>query len=352
MSSLVDENTKMPLELTLSEIHQHISTVPYFSESPDINQETGKPLFSGNYTYDHKDNLRKELTYLRQSGYISKLGKSKPHTYRLTFLGVEHFRDPWAKYRIKKEQMEKTATLMAKAIMENSFEFEEAVREFVRTNQVPKINVIRQKAPIIRNPRVRAGRTEKITILNDDGSEQEVTIEELQSALLTVDKIRIKELEHSNTILMKQSEIAGYQQQIADLVYELEGKDITLSNIKRRNTGAMRVAQRKDLVYAVSGINPDELSGELAVEEPVGSEFFLTWGSIWGRKVIGAKFWNRKSFELMADTNPEVKVRDHAQELSYEQMDGVGMFISKIRRTGITVDAINDRMIKAVALVW
>jgi len=54
----------------------------------------------------------------------------------------------------------------------------------------------------------------------------------------------------------------------------------------------------------------------------------------------------------MADTNPEVKVRDHAQELSYEQMDGVGMFISKIRRTGITVDAINDRMLKPVALVW
>ena len=114
----------------------------------------------------------------------------------------------------------------------------------------------------------------------------------------------------------------------------------------------MRVAQRKDLVYVVTGINPDELTSEEPVEEPIGSEFFLSWGSIWGRKVIGAKFWNRKSFELMADTNPEVKVRDHAQELSYDQMDNVGMFISKIRRTGITVDAINDRMLKPVALVW
>ena len=70
----------------------------------------------------------------------------------------------------------------------------------------------------------------------------------------------------------------------------------------------MRIAQRKDLVFAVSGINPDELDGDY----PVGADFMEAWGSIWGRRVKGATLFNRSSFELMSDTNPEVE-RGHAK---------------------------------------
>ena len=339
-----------------AEIIEHVFKTPYYYQEEDGSRTE--------HWYSNERGIRSALTYLKNVGYLSlydrdeygnimRIEQKRPYLYYLTAMGTVHAENPFIKKQHREQRISDEAyRLMQKLLLDDPL-FEEAVREFVRTNQVPKLNVIRQKAPIIRNPRVRAGRTEKITILNDDGSEQEVTIEQLQSALLTVDKIIIKEQEHSNALITQQQEIAGYQQQIADMFFELKGKDITLSNIKRRNTGAMRVAQRKDLVFIVTGINPDELSGEFAVEEPVGSEFFLSWGSIWGRKVIGAKFWNRKSFELMADTNPEITVRGHASnELSYEQMDNVGMFISKIRRTGITVDAINDRMLKPVALVW
>lgn len=79
---------------------------------------------------------------------------------------------------------------------------------------------------------------------------------------------------------------------------------------------------------------------------------FEDWGSIWGRRVKGATLFNRSSFELMADTNSEVE-RGHAKhELSYAEMDSIGMFISKVRPTGITVDAVNDRMLKSIALTW
>jgi len=352
LSSLVDDRNRIPLELTLSQIHVHISTVPYFCESPEVDVETGEPTFSQEFIYDNKDGVRKELTYLRQAGYISKLGDRKPHTYRVTLMGAEHAIDTFAKYRVKKEQMEKTATLMARSIIENSEEFQEAVREYVRTNQIPKLNITRTKAPIIKNPRVKTGKGEKITFVNEDSSEQEITTEELQAALLKVDGIRIKEEEHKQILITQQQEMAGYQQQIADLVYALDGKEITISDIKRRNTGAIRIVQRKDLVFAVSGVNPDELNYELPVEIPIGADFLNAWGSIWGRKVKGATLFKRASFELMADTNPEVG-RGHANyELNYDQMDAIGMFISKIRPTGITVNAFNERMSKPIALVW
>ena len=95
------------------------------------------------------------------------------------------------------------------------------------------------------------------------------------------------------------------------------------------------------------------MDGEYPVEIQIGADFFNAWGSIWGRKVIGATLFKRKSFELMSDTNEEVTVRGHAgQELGCDQMDAIGLFISKIRPTGITVDAYSDRMLKPKALVW
>jgi len=340
---------------TSAEIIAHVFATPYYYDEEDGSRTEN--------WYDNEQGVRSAISYLKNVGYLTlntrdddgniiRIEQTRPYKYYLTQLGEVHAQNPFIKKEHREQRISDEAQRLLQELLLDEPVFQEAVREYVETHQVPKLNVIQQKAPIFRNPRIKQGKTEKIIIENPDGSEQEVTTEQLMSTLKDVDDIRIRENEHSNAITQQQMEIQGYQQQIADLVYELECKEISISNIKRRNTGAMRTAQRKDLVFAVSGINPDELDGEYLVDIPVGADFMEAWGSIWGRKVKGATLLNRSSFELMADTNPEVE-RGHANhELSYAEMDGVGMYISKIRSTGITVDAVNSRMLKAIALKW
>ena len=344
---------------TSAEIIEHVLSTPYYYDEEDGTRT--ESWYEGD-----EGAIRTAITRLKNAGYlslyerddegeiISYATQKRPLSYYLTAVGRVHEQTPHIKKMHREQRISDEADRLLKELLEDDILFQTAVREYADSHQVPKLNVVRQNAPIIRNPRIKAGKTEKIIIENPDGSEQEVTTEQLQTALLDVDAIRIRENELNNTITAQQWEMQGYQQQIADLAYALEGKDITLAQIKRRNTGAMRIAQRKDLVYVVTdGINPDELDGEYPVEVPVGADFFEAWGSIWGRKVKGARLFNRSSFELMSDTNPEVVVRGHAShELSYDEMDNIGLFISKIRPTGITVDAENARMLKAIALTW
>jgi len=308
--------------------------------------------------------IRTAITRLKNAGYLSlyhynELGEitsyetqRRPYSYYLTAVGRIHQENPYVKKEHREQKISDEAWRLMRDLLEDEDAFQEAVREYARTHEVPKINMVRSKAPIIRNPRIKAGKGGKITFEMPDGTEKEITTEQLQATLKDVDKIRIRENEHNQTILTQQYAMQGYEQQISDLVYALEGKEIKSSDIQRRNTGAMRTAQRKDLVYAVTGIYPDDLDGEYLIEVYVGADFFEAWGSIWGRKVKGATIWNRASFEIMSDTNPEV-VRGHAvNELSYDEMDAVGMYISKIRPTGITISSDNKRIVKPIALNW
>jgi len=339
------------------EIIQHVQSTPYHYLEAD--NEVTENWYGGD-----AGAIRTAITRLKNAGYLSLYERNeqgtitsyetqkRPYSYYLTALGRVHEQNPYFKKEHREQRISDEAYRLLRDLLVDEPAFQEAIKEYARTNEVPKINITRTRAPIIRNPRVKAGKGGKITIEMPDGTEQEVTTEELQVALKDIDGIRIRENEHNQTIITQQYTMQGYEQQISDLVYALERKDISLSNIKRRNTGAMRTAQRKDLVYAMTGINPDELDGEYPVEAPVGADFFETWGSIWGRKVKGATLWNRASFELMSDTNPEVE-RGHANhELNYTEMDAVGMFISKIRPTGITIDSENKRIVKAIALNW
>lgn len=340
-----------------AEIIEHVQSTPYYYQEED--NEVTENFYGGD-----SGTVRTAITRLKNAGYlslyerdeygtiISRVKQHRPLNYYLTATGREHELNPFIKKEHRDKKISEEAYRLMKELLEDEPMFQEAVLEYARTHTVPKLNVIRQRAPIIRNPRIKQGKTEKIIIENADGTEQEVTTEQLMSTLHDVDSIRIKENEHKQMILTQQMHMQGYQQQIADYVYELEGKDIKLSDIKRRNTGAMRIVQRKDLVYAVSGIHPDQVDGEYPVEVPVGADFFNAWGNIWGRKVKGARLFNRSSFELMSDTNPEVERGHASHELSYDDMDNAGLFISKIRPTGITVDAVNARVQKAIALTW
>lgn len=341
---------------TSAEIIEYVLVTPYLYDDDGTMTE---------YWYQNERGIRSAINYYKNVGYLSlydrddagniiRIEQKRPYKYFLTVLGQTHSQNPWIKKDHREQRISDEAYRLFEELLLDEPAFREAVREYATTHQLPKLNVTRTRAPIFRNPKVRMGKGGKITIVNEDNTEREITTEELQATLLKVDGIRIKEQEHKSVLITQQMQMQGYEQQISDLVYALEGKEITISDIKRRNTGAMRVAQRKDLVYAVSGINADELEGELPVEVPVGAYFIEAWGgSIWGRKVKGATLFNRSSFELMGDFNPEIIWRGHARnEMSYDEMDGVGMYISKIRPTGITIDAVNSRMTKTAALKW
>ena len=338
-------------------IIQHVISTPY--QYVETDGEVTENWYGGD-----AGAIRTAITRLKNAGYLSLYERNekgeitsyktqkRPYNYYLTALGRVHEQNPYVKKEHREERISDEAWRLMRELLQNEETFQEAVKEYTRTHEVPKINITNSRGPIIRNPRVK-GKGGKITIVHEDGTAQEVSTDKLQSALKDIDALKIRADEQNQTIIAQQWEKAGYEQQIADLVYALEGKDINLANIKRRNTGAMRTAQRKDLVYMVTdGINPDELDGEYYVEIPVGADFFNAWGNIWGRKVKGATLLNRSSFELMSDTNTEVE-RGHANhELSYNEMDAVGLYITKIRPTGITVDAENSRMLKAIALKW
>jgi len=216
---------------------------------------------------------------------ISRIKQHRPFHYYLTAVGKVYASNPFIKKERREQRISDEAHRSLQLLLEVEPTFQAAVREYAENRTVPKLNMIRQKAPIIRNPRIKQGKTEKITIEMPEGTEQEITTEQLMTALKDVDGIRMKKIEHRQMILTQQMQLQGYEQQIADLVYELEGKEISISDIKRRNTGAMRIAQRKDLVYAVSSINPNELDGKYPVEVYVGADFFNAWGNICGRKV-------------------------------------------------------------------
>jgi len=109
----------------------------------------------------------------------------------------------------------------------------------------------------------------------------------------------------------------------------------------------MRIAQRKDLIYAISGIDMDAIESDVLVEIPVGAEFFYAWGgSIWVWKVKGATLFKRASIEILSENNAEIATREHGKPLSENDIDSAGLFIVSIRNKSILVDAVNGRIVK------
>ena len=298
--------------------------------------------------------IRSGITAMKIAGYLTLYPKDeqgnslqikpkRPFNYYLTALGAIHSVNPFIKKDIRDQHVLEEAIRMRDILLADEPKFKEYMDRLFQKNKTQNVHIT--PSPNVTNPR-----NSDQTVVNN--TLQGIAQDEYDGVVKELETSKSKVLDFTNKMISQQWQMAGYEQQIADFYYALEGKDITLSNIQRRNTGAMRVAQRKDLVYTISGINPNELDCELPVEIPVGADFFNIWGSIWGRKVKGATLLKRASFELMSDTNPEVE-RGHANhELDYTEMDAVGMFISKMRSTGITVDAISNRMFKAIALNW
>lgn len=208
LNSLKSSDQTTLLELSLSQISDHIANVPYFCESPEVDMETGEPLFSGHFTYNNKDGVRKELTYLRQAGYISKLGNRKPHTYTLTQTGIEHAQNPFVKYEHKRSKMISDSYAIANGILENSDQFKAAVRDYIQKNEVKEINVVQGKAPIIKPV------NQTIRIQMDDGVEKEIELDS-KNEIKEVQELKVQlkqqEANHTATIQEYENYIQGIE---------------------------------------------------------------------------------------------------------------------------------------------
>jgi len=248
LNSLKSSDQSIQSELSLSQISDHISNVPYFCESPEVDMETGDPLFSGHFTYENKNGVRKELTYLRQAGYISKLGNSKPHTYTLTLTGIEHANNPFVKYEHKRSKMITDAYAIANGILENSDQFKEAVRDYIEKNEVKKINVVQGKAPIIKpvNQIIRLQDVEKEIEIDSNNDLKEVG--EL--------KAQLKQLEANHT-----ATIQDYENYIGELEYTVSHSDIeAVKKFDRKLSREEKIQQRYSLAteYWNNGYYLDE----------------------------------------------------------------------------------------------
>jgi len=212
------------LELTLSQISDHIANIPYFCESPEVDMETGEPLFSGGFTYDNKDGVRKELTYLRQAGYISKLGNRKPHTYTLTQTGIEHAQNPFVKYEHKRSKMINDAYAIANGILENSDQFKEAVER--RAREMTPIKVQNQiEKPVLKPV------NQIVKVQFDDGTEKEIKLDsDGEIKELGELKNQLKQLETKHT-----ANIQEYEKYVRELESTLSRTDIEAVKKYERN---------------------------------------------------------------------------------------------------------------------
>jgi hypothetical protein len=239
LNSLKSSDQTILLELTLSQISDHIANVPYFCESPEVDVETGEPLFSGHFTYNNKDGVRKELTYLRQAGYISKLGNRKPHTYTLTQTGIENASNPFVKYEHKRSKMIRDSYAIANGILENSDQFREAVRDYIEKNDVKEINVVQGKAPIIKPV------NQTIRIQMDDGVDKEIELDSKNEIKEVQElKAQISQLESNHTAAIQE-----YENYVRELEYTLSTSDIEA--VKKFERTLSR-EEKKQMRYALA----------------------------------------------------------------------------------------------------
>lgn len=221
LNSLKSSDQTTLLELSLSQISDHIANVPYFCESPEIDAETGEPSFSGHFKYDNKDGVRKELTYLRQAGYISKLRKHKPHTYTLTLTGLEHANNPFVKYEHKRSKMIRDAYAIANGILENSDQFKEAVEQ--RAKEMTPIKVQnRIETPVLKP-------VNQIVKVQMDDTEKK-NVPDSNNEIVQELKAQISQLEANHSATIQE-----YQKYVRELESTLSKSDIEAVKKFERN---------------------------------------------------------------------------------------------------------------------
>lgn len=121
--------------------------------------------------------IRTGITAMKNAGYLTlypkdgygnptKIKPKRPFKYYLTATGVIHCENPFIKKEHREQRISDEAQRLLEEILLDEPTFQKAVQEFVKTKQVPKLNLTRTKAPIKSYPRVKQ---ETIVIKNPGG---------------------------------------------------------------------------------------------------------------------------------------------------------------------------------------
>lgn len=208
------------LELTSRDIHFYISNTTFPFESPE-QDKFGRPIFSGNYTYDNLPALRRTLTYLRHAGYITKEGIEKPFTFSLTTEGHLHADDPFYKYNLKRQYMQKRIN----EIVQHTLDNDDAVNEIAERKRLELCKTCRLNHPKAQRMPARSWTVKphrnRIGVQRKDGTIKEYEtdengqireLEDLKASLVTKDgKVDVQ-----STILSQQNEIEAMRNVLAE----------------------------------------------------------------------------------------------------------------------------------------
>jgi len=205
------------LELTSRDIHNYISNTTFPFESPETDK-FGRPMFSGDYSYDNLPGLRRTLTYLRQAGYIVKSGIEKPFTFSLTTEGRLHAEDPFFKYKMKMQYMQKLVDEIVSRTLDN----DEHVNELAEQKRLDKCKDCRLNHPKAQRLPARTWTVKphqgKIGIQRKDGTIIEVPV---------TDEGQIEELENLKSALVMK---AG-SPDIASTITTLQNENEAMRNL-------------------------------------------------------------------------------------------------------------------------
>ena len=237
------------------DIIAYVLTTPYYNEEED--GDVTENFYGGGM-----GGIRTGITAMKKAGYLTLYPKNelgeplgikprRPYQYWLTATGLLHCANP----HIKREHREQRISIEAYRFMQELLLdeplFQEAVREYVKTNQVPKLNVIRQKAPIIRNPRIEQGKTEKIVIENPDDYSTESEIANNEIKAVQELKAKINQLEADHTATIKE-----YEKYVRELESTLSQSEIeTVKKFERNLSREEKIQMRYALAVEYANNN-------------------------------------------------------------------------------------------------
>jgi len=323
--------------LTSREIHEYISSPTFYFESPELHK-FGRPLFSGNYSYNNLYSIRKELTYCRKAGYVKKVGEKRPFYFALTDEGMHHAKDPFVKYRIKQEKMIEQSFKYAQSILKN----DEKVNELAEKKRVEKCKSCRDAKPKASKSKTKntvrpVKNIIKVEMKNGDVKEIEMTkdgeireLEELKKALIMSGKSpnapsTILTLQNENAELRKLLGKSGIE--LGKAQEKLERKERKKEKDSIRNLDRLELAEH----YYFNEMFLDEVFFDYWNYRVVMLERIMVWQELLHKgkiDVIGINSdeWTRR--------------QEHINKvLTWEEIAYCQIRIVEIKNSGILIDS-------------
>jgi len=341
------------LELTSEDIHNYISTNEFYFESPETDRY-GRPVFSGDYTYDNLPGIRSTLTYLRHAGYIVKSGIERPFTFLLTTEGHLHAEDTFFKYKMKMQYMQKLVDEIVSRTLNN----DENVNELAESKKrllckTCKLNHPKAQRLPARTWTVKPHRG-KIGLQGKDDSIREYEITEddqikeladLKASLVMKDgkvdaESTIMTLQNEKEYLTGVLREAGIRYEKLDTAYMKEKGRKGKADAKRlfRNMTRMEVAH----AYYEAGMYLD-------------AEFFEIWG---GDQIVIVEYKRTVGMEILnvyydiQSTKSEIMTRTDLKRriLEPEEIPSIGIYVSEIRPGSVIFNSEHFQAPKTLAV--